>query len=86
MTHYVALVSDLTGRYANVLVQANTWDQAIDQLEDAGCEVIEDQSEDYEEYGIGLFPANVRWGLDLYMGKRFPWTVSTRGKTGVAAC
>ena len=56
MTHYVALVSDLTGRYANVLVQANTWDQAIDQLEDAGCEVIEDQSEDYEEYGIGLLP------------------------------
>jgi len=56
MTYYVALVSDLTGRYANVLVQANTWDQAIDQLEDAGCEVIEDQSEDYEEYGIGLFP------------------------------
>ena len=56
MTHYVALVSDLTGRYANVLVQANTWDQAIDQLEDAGCEVIEDQSEDYEEYGIGLSP------------------------------
>ena len=56
MTHYVALVTDLTGRYANVLVHANTWDQAIDQLEDAGCEVIEDQSEDYEEYGIGLFP------------------------------
>jgi hypothetical protein len=53
MTHYVALVTDLTGRYANVLVQANTWDQAIDQLEDAGCEVIENQSEDYEEYGIG---------------------------------
>ena len=56
MTHYVALVTDLTGRYANVLVHANTWDQAIDQLEDAGCEVIEDQSEDYEEYCIGLFP------------------------------
>ena len=54
--YYVALVTDLTGRYANVLVQADTWDQAIDQLEDAGCEVIEDQSEDYEEYGIGLFP------------------------------
>jgi hypothetical protein len=56
MTHYVALVTDLTGRYANVLVHANTWDQAIDQLEDAGCEVIEDQSEDYEEYGLSLFP------------------------------
>ena len=56
MTHYVALVSDLTGRYANVLVQANTWDQAIDQLEDAGCEVIEDQSEDYE----GCFPEELK--------------------------
>ena len=56
MTYYVALVSDLTGRYANVLVQANTWDHAIDQLEDAGCEVIEDHSADYEEYGINLVP------------------------------
>ena len=56
MTLYIALVTDLTGRYAHVSLQANTWDNAIDQLEDAGCEVIEDQSEDYEEYGIGLFP------------------------------
>ena len=34
----------------------NHWYEAIDQLEDAGCEVVEDQSEDYLEYGIGLFP------------------------------
>jgi hypothetical protein len=50
MTQYIALVADLTGRYAHVEVHADTWDNAIDQLEDAGCEVIEDQSEDYEGY------------------------------------
>jgi hypothetical protein len=56
MTQYIALVSDLTGRYAHVEVHADTWDKAIDQLEDAGCEVIEDQSEDYE----GCFPEELR--------------------------
>jgi len=50
MTQYVALITDATGRYATVAVEANTWSKAIDQLEDAGCEVIEDQSEDYEGY------------------------------------
>jgi len=50
MTQYVALIADATGRYATVAVEANTWSKAIDQLEDAGCEVIEDQSEDYEGY------------------------------------
>jgi len=49
MNQYVALISDFTGRYANVLVYAKTWEQATDQLEDFGCEVIEDQSEDYED-------------------------------------
>ena len=56
MTQYIALVTDLTGRYAHVSLQANTWDNAIDQLEDAGCEVIEDQSEDYE----GCFPEELK--------------------------
>ena len=56
MTQYIALVTDLTGRYAHVEVHADTWDNAIDQLEDAGCEVIEDQSEDYE----GCFPEELR--------------------------
>lgn len=48
MTQYVALIADATGRYATVVVEANTWSKALDQLEDAGCEVIENQSEDYE--------------------------------------
>jgi hypothetical protein len=48
MTQYVALVADMTGRYAHVLVNANTWDNAIGQLEDAGCEVVENQTDDYE--------------------------------------
>lgn len=49
MTPYVALVTDGTGRYANVLVYAGTWHEAVDQLEDLGCEVVEDQSVDYED-------------------------------------
>jgi hypothetical protein len=56
MTQYIALVADATGRYAHIQVHANTWNQAIDQLEDAGCEVIEDQSEDYED----CFPEELR--------------------------
>ena len=48
MTQYIALVTDLTGRYAHVSLQATNWDNAIDQLEDAGCEVIEDQSIDWD--------------------------------------
>ena len=50
MTQYVALITDSTGRYAHVTVNSNTWFGVINQLEDAGCEVIEDQSEDYEGY------------------------------------
>ena len=48
MTHYVALVADATGRYAHVYVPGRTWSTVIDQLEDIGCEVIEDQTSDYE--------------------------------------
>jgi hypothetical protein len=48
MTNYVALVADATGRYAFVWVEAESWNKAIDQLEDVGCEVIEDQTTDYE--------------------------------------
>lgn len=49
MTTYVALVADYTGRYAHVLGDAKTWSDFVDQLEDLGCEVIEDQSGDYED-------------------------------------
>ena len=48
MSHYVALVADATGRYATVYVPGRSWSNVIDQLEDAGCEVIEDQTVDYE--------------------------------------
>lgn len=48
MSHYVALVSDFTGRYAHVYVPGRTWGNVVDQLEDAGCEVIENQTDDYD--------------------------------------
>lgn len=48
MANFVFLVADLTGRYAHVYLQAPTKGSAIDQLEDVGCEVIEDQTDDYE--------------------------------------
>jgi len=48
MSHYVALVADATGRYATVYVPGRTWSNVVDQLEDIGCEVVEDQTDDYE--------------------------------------
>ena len=52
MTRFIALVTDQSGNYATIVVQADTWSNAVNQLEDAGCEVIEDQSEDYEGYWL----------------------------------
>ena len=49
MSHYVALVADATGRYAHVLVPGRTWGNVVDQLEDIGCEVIENQTDDYDQ-------------------------------------
>jgi anaerobic ribonucleoside-triphosphate reductase len=48
MEQYVALIADQTGRYGWVYVKANNWDTAVDQLEDLGCEVVENQSADYD--------------------------------------
>ena len=48
MSHYVALIADANGHYATVYVSGRTWDNVINQLEDIGCEVIEDQTGDYE--------------------------------------
>lgn len=45
---YVALIVDASGRYAHVYGNANSWDSFADQLEDVGCEVVEDQTSDYE--------------------------------------
>lgn len=47
---YVALIADLTGRYANVYGNANSWSQFVDQLEELGCEVVEDQTSDYDAF------------------------------------
>lgn len=47
---YVALIADATGRFAHVYGNANSWSQFIDELEDVGCEVIENQTEDYESF------------------------------------
>jgi cysteine synthase len=45
---FVALITDAASRYAHVYVPAQTWKEVIDILEAGGCEVIEDQSDDYE--------------------------------------
>jgi hypothetical protein len=50
MNQFIALITDQTGSYATVVVHARTWSNTVKQLEDIGCEVIEDQSEDYEGY------------------------------------
>lgn len=48
MNTYVALIVDAAGHYAFVVTKAKDWDEAIDQLEDIGCEVVEDQTDEYE--------------------------------------
>ena len=48
MVMLVALVADRTGRYAHVCGTARTWNQFVDQLEDIGCEVIENQTDDWD--------------------------------------
>ena len=48
MQTYVALVADMTGRYAHVYGTAIDWSSFADQLEGVGCEVIENQTDDYE--------------------------------------
>ena len=53
MNTYVALVADATGRYCHVYGTANTWHDLVDQLEDLGCEVVEDQTDDYDIQDLG---------------------------------
>ena len=45
---YVALITDATGRYAHVYGNANSWSQFVDELEDVGCEVVENQTTEYD--------------------------------------
>ena len=53
MNTYVALIADVTGRYCHVYGTANTWHNLVDQLEDLGAEVIEDQTDDYDMEDLG---------------------------------
>ena len=48
MTFKVALVTDRRGRYAHVWGEPRSWNHFVDQLEDIGCEVIEDQTSDWD--------------------------------------
>jgi hypothetical protein len=61
MNKYVALIADATGRYAFVFVEALSWDEAIDQLEDVGCEVIEDQTDEYESEDLEKFTTTANY-------------------------
>ncbi len=49
---YVALVADASGRYAHVHGTAESWHEYIDQLEDIGCEVVENQTDDYDSFDL----------------------------------
>jgi hypothetical protein len=49
MQTYVALVADMIGRYAHVYGTAIDWERFADQLEEVGCEVIENQTSDYDD-------------------------------------
>ena len=49
MTTHVALIRDSAGQYAHVYGTARTFGYFACQLEDIGCEVIEDQTEDWSD-------------------------------------
>lgn len=49
MQTYVALIADATGRYGHVYGTAVNWTSFIDQLEEVGVEVVEDQTSDYDD-------------------------------------
>lgn len=49
MTNYIALVADRAGLYVHVYGSAPNWKQFSKQLEDAGCEVIENQTEEWSD-------------------------------------
>jgi threonine dehydratase len=77
MSHYVALVADAAGRYATVYVPGRTWSNVVDQLEDIGCEVIENQTDDYEAEDFKDEQSMEEVGL---------WTISTlRSKSNFVA-
>lgn len=48
MSTHIALIVDARQRYAHVWGEAPSWSKFVDQLEDLGCEVVEEQTEDWE--------------------------------------
>lgn len=50
MKLYVALMADARGYYCHVHGKANSWDEFHNQLEDLGVEVIENQTDDYDDW------------------------------------
>ena len=48
MGTHIALVADQHGRYAHVWGNAPSFNKFIEQLEAVGCEVIEDQSIEWD--------------------------------------
>ena len=49
MQTYVALIADAAGRYGHVYGIAIDWPSFVDQLEEVGVEVVEDQTSDYDD-------------------------------------
>ena len=45
---YVAFASDMRGTVYWVYGNANSWESFVDQLEDYGCEVIENQTNEWD--------------------------------------
>jgi hypothetical protein len=48
MAIHIALIVDRSGRYAHVWGEAPSWSKFVDQLEDLGAEVVEEQTDDWE--------------------------------------
>lgn len=63
MTHYVALIADATGHYAHVHVPGTNWNNVVNQLENIGCEVVENQTDDYEPEDFGSPESLAECGL-----------------------
>ena len=53
MHTYVALILDASDRYGYVYGIAEDWPDFADQLEKLGCEVVEDQTDDYDMEDLG---------------------------------
>jgi len=50
MKLHVALIADARGYYCHVYGKSNSWDQFLDQLEDLGVEVVENHTDEYDDW------------------------------------